>query len=138
MRGVLLPHGAVGTAVTTHPMTDDAPLTQAFQIGQSERHWQHTNEYELKSVNIRLTRSFSTHHHMNPSIIKKYRQVDWIFAVYEGIEIQEIYRLTPQALEPFFSKWERKWHADGGKDINNPKIPLSFVKDEGEVLYHAT
>ena len=53
-------------------------------------------------------------------------QVDWIFAVYEGIEIQEIYRLTPQDLEPFFSKWERKWHADGGKDINNPKIPLSF------------
>ena len=65
-------------------------------------------------------------------------QVDWIFAVYEGIEIQEIYRLTPQDLEPFFSKWERKWHADGGKDINNPKIPLSFVKDEGEGLYHAT
>lgn len=96
------------------------------------------NEYELKSVNIRLTRSFSTHHHMNPNIIEKYRQVDWIFAVYEGIEIQEIYRLTPQDLEPFFSKWERKWHDDGGKDINNPKIPLSFVKDEGEVLYYAT
>lgn len=25
--------------------------------------------YELKSLNIRLTRSFSTHHHMNPQII---------------------------------------------------------------------
>ena len=96
------------------------------------------NEYELKSVNIRLTRSFSTHHHMNPNIIEKYKQVDWIFAVYEGIEIQAIYRLTPQDLKPYFSKWERKWHDDGGKDINNPKIPLSFVKDQGEVLYHAT
>lgn len=30
-------------------------------------------EYELKSVNIRLTQSFSTHHHMNPHIIEKYR-----------------------------------------------------------------
>lgn len=43
------------------------------------------NEYELKSVNINLTKSFSTHHHMNPTIIAKYRQVDWVFAVYEGI-----------------------------------------------------
>ena len=40
--------------------------------------------------------------------------------------------------ESFFSKWERKWHDDGGKDINNPKILLSFVKDQGEVLYYAT
>ena len=45
------------------------------------------NEYELKSVNILLTKSFSTHHHMNPIIIEKYRQVDWIFAVYEGIKV---------------------------------------------------
>ncbi|MEZ4951892.1 MAG: helix-turn-helix domain-containing protein, partial [Saprospiraceae bacterium] len=49
------------------------------------------NEYELKSVNISLTKSFSTHHHMNPVIIDKYRKVDWIFAVYRGIEILEIY-----------------------------------------------
>lgn len=34
------------------------------------------NEYELKSVNIYKTKSFSTHHHMNPVIIEKYRQVD--------------------------------------------------------------
>ncbi len=33
------------------------------------------NEYELKSVNIELTKSFSTHHHINPRIIHKYRQV---------------------------------------------------------------
>jgi hypothetical protein len=26
-------------------------------------------EYELKSVNIELTSAFSTHHHMNPTII---------------------------------------------------------------------
>jgi len=92
-------------------------------------------EYELKSVNIDLTQSFSTHHHMNPVIIRKYRKVDWIFAVYRNIEIQAIYRLTPQDLEPFYKKWESKWHADGGKDINNPKIPLSYVVKNGELLY---
>lgn len=43
------------------------------------------NEYELKSVNIELTRSFSTYHHMNPTIIAKYCQVDWIFAIYSHI-----------------------------------------------------
>ena len=42
-------------------------------------------EFELKSVNIALTKSFSTHHHIDPRIIEKYRQVDWIFAVYRGI-----------------------------------------------------
>jgi protein-L-isoaspartate(D-aspartate) O-methyltransferase len=39
-----------------------------------------------------------------------------------GIELQTIYRLTPAALEPYFFKWERKWHESGGKDINNPKF----------------
>lgn len=93
------------------------------------------NEYELKSANILLTKSFSTHHHLNPTIIEKYRKVDWIFAVYKGIEIRAIYHLTPQDLEPYYSKWETKWHADGGKDINNPKISLKFVVETGKLVY---
>ena len=93
------------------------------------------NEYELKSVNIKLTRSFSTHHHMNPVIISKYRKVNWIFAVYEGIEIKTIFLMTPSDLEPYYQRWETKWHADGGRDINNPKIPLRFVEENGKLLY---
>lgn len=93
------------------------------------------NEYELKSVNINLTKSFSTHHHMNPTIIAKYRKVDWIFAVYEGIELIEIYRLKPKDLEYYYSKWEIKWKNDGGKDINNPKIPLKYVRKNGKLIY---
>jgi len=65
------------------------------------------NEYELKSVNTLLTKSFSTHHHMNPVIIGKYRQVDWIFAVYEGIKLISIHQLTPEDLEPYYTKWEK-------------------------------
>lgn len=93
------------------------------------------NEFELKSVNILLTKSFSTHHHLNPKIIAKYRQVDWIFAVYEGIEIQAIYHLLPQDLEFYFVKWEKKWHDDGGRDINNPKIPIKYVIEQGNLVY---
>ncbi len=95
------------------------------------------NEYELKSVNVSLTKGFSTHHHMNPVIIEKYRKVDWIFAVYRGIEILEIYKLTPSDLEPFYVKWEKKWEDDGGKDINNPKIPLKYVRDKGKLIYES-
>ncbi len=95
------------------------------------------NEYELKSVNTSLTKSFSTHHHMNPVIIAKYRKVDWIFAVYQGIELQQIFLLTPEQMETFYAKWEKKWHDDGGKDINNPKIPLSYVQNNGRLIFEA-
>ena len=92
-------------------------------------------EYELKSINIDLTKGFSTHHHMNPTIIAKYRKVPWIFAIYKHIELQEIYQLEPGDLEYYYSKWEQKWHEDGGKDINNPKIPVSFVIEVGKKIY---
>ena len=92
-------------------------------------------EYELKSVNLDLTKSFSTHHHINPAIIDKYRKVDWIFAIYRGIELKAVYLVPSRVLDVFFEKWNRKWHDDGGKDINNPKIPVSFVADNGELLH---
>lgn len=92
-------------------------------------------EYGLKSVNALLTQSFSSHHHMNPSIIAKYRKVDWVFVVYEAIELKEIFLLEPAQMEPFYAKWKTKWHGDGGKDIKNPKIPLSYVRQHGCLLY---
>jgi len=92
-------------------------------------------EYELKSVNIELTKGFSTHHHMNPAIIAKYRKVPWIFAIYRHISIQAVYLLQPIDLEFFYKKWEEKWHADGGKDINNPKIPVAYVITHGTLQH---
>jgi hypothetical protein len=86
---------------------------------------EHGREYELKSVNI------------NPHIFAKYRLVDWIFAVYDGIELIEIFLLTPAQIEPYFEKWAMKWTEDGNKDINNPKIPLKFVREIGTRIYPA-
>jgi transcriptional regulator with XRE-family HTH domain len=94
-------------------------------------------ECELKSVNRSLTKSFSTHHHMNPAIIAKYRKVVWYFAVYESIELIALYKLHAGRLEPYFSKWEKKWKDDGNKDINNPKIPLKFIEENGERIYES-
>ena len=92
-------------------------------------------EYEVKSVNLSLTSSFSTHHHLNPVILANFRAVGWIFAIYRGIELSAVYRLEPAQLEPYFSKWEAKWHESGGKDINNPKIPVAFICDNGALLH---
>ena len=94
-------------------------------------------EIELKTVNALLTKGFSTHHHMNPTIIAKYRKVDWYFAIYEGIVLREIYWLTAEGLKPYLDKWEQKWHFDGGKDINNPKVPIKFVVETGTLVYSA-
>ncbi len=37
-------------------------------------------------------------------------------------------------LEEYFSKWEKQW-TETEKDIDNPKIPLKFVCDIGEILF---
>lgn len=92
-------------------------------------------EYELKSVNLDLTKSFSTHHHLNPTILAKYRQVGWVFAMYHGIELACIHTMEPAQLEPILARWEKKWHDDGGKDINNPKIPVGFVIENGTLVH---
>ncbi len=101
------------------------------------------NEYELKTVNVLLTGSFSTHHHLNPVILAKYRKVHaWYFSIYEGIELVEIFRMTPGDLEaPFFTPWESKWRqmndgrTSGFRDINNPKISVKYVQGHGELIY---
>jgi hypothetical protein len=93
------------------------------------------NEYELKSLNVRLVRSFTTHHHLNRRILSKYRSVHaWYFSVYDHIELLRIYRLETSALEPLFSKWESKLRLTK-KDINNPKIPMKFVETNGVLIY---
>lgn len=92
-------------------------------------------EYEMKSVNIELTRGFSTHHHMNPTIVAKYRKVPWIFAIYRNITLESVYVLSQKCMEHWYTKWDDKWHADGGKDINNPKIPVTFVVQYGALKY---
>ena len=49
--------------------------------------------------------------------------------------MRAIWKLTPEQMEPWFKQWEEKWHATGGKDINNPKVARSFVMEHGELLY---
>lgn len=92
-------------------------------------------QYELKSVNLALQRTFTTHHHLNHIILEKYRQATWIFATYQGINIQEIYRVEPAALATYFDRWEARLRNPNTSHINNPKIPVSHVRKHGELIY---
>jgi hypothetical protein len=91
-------------------------------------------QYELKTLNINLTKSFSTAHHLNENSISKYREVPWIFVVYKDIELMEIYRVEPLFMSPYYSKWSEAIQS-GGKHLNNPKIPLHFVQTNGTLIW---
>jgi transcriptional regulator with XRE-family HTH domain len=95
------------------------------------------NEYELKTINhsLRKNAGITTHHHLTKEIINKYRAVKaWCIAIYHGIELMEIWKVHPSILEPLFTKWDNKIDATNGQPINNPKIPIRYVK-LGERVY---
>lgn len=93
-------------------------------------------EWEMKSINLETSASgFSTNHHTNHDIIAKYRQVPWSFAIYYGIRLSEIYVMTPDMLEPLFAHWENKIISENKTHLNNPKIPVSFVRENGVKVY---
>src|SRR6266568_1741321 len=93
------------------------------------------DEYELKTVNYALTTQVSTHHHLNKEILDKYRKVKaWYFAIYEDIELREVWKVPPSQLEELFQRWEAVIEQTG-KELNNPKIPLWFVQTRGECVY---
>jgi transcriptional regulator with XRE-family HTH domain len=94
------------------------------------------NEYELKTLNRSLSNKnagVTTHHHLNKGIIDKYRAVKaWYIAIYEGIELKEIWKVLPDQLEDLFAFWETKIETAG--PLNNPKIPIRYVR-KGELMY---
>jgi len=66
----------------------------------------------------------------------------WYFSIYEGIELVEILRMTPADLEQsFFTPWEAKWRkmnkdrSSEFRDINNPKIPVKYIREHGDLVY---
>lgn len=91
-------------------------------------------KYELKSLNIDLSSSFTTHHHLNYNVLAQYRKLGWLFAMYRGIELTAIYSMEPFQLEPLFKKWERQLKG-GTSHINNPKISAALVMSDGALIY---
>lgn len=93
-----------------------------------------TIEWEMKSINLSTSASgFSTNHHLNNVILAKYRSVPWSFAIYYGINLESIYVMNPEVLAPIFARWELKLRTQ--THLNNPKIPVSFVRNFGTQIY---
>lgn len=93
------------------------------------------NTYEVKTVNTsKKTTGFSTNHHLTKKTIAEYRKRRWVFAMYDDITLTEAYLVEAADMEPIFQKWEA---ALGGKrdHLNNPKVPMDFVRDIGTVMY---
>lgn len=99
-------------------------------------------EWEMKSANESLVSGFSTHHHLNYDILDKYKKVPWSFAFYNHSDLKEIYVMSPKQMTPMFKRWKDKLdtgiHKKTGKKIehiNNPKISLKFVRDNGTKIW---
>ncbi len=107
--------------------------------------------YEIKTV-ARMSSTgvrkkslgVTTEHTLTHTNIERYRKTFlWIVAVFDQARPEAIYEITPAQLEPFFAKWEvildaqEKVRAEGSapSHINNPKIPLKFVEQEGTQVW---
>ena len=94
------------------------------------------NLYEVKTTNLNSkskSKSFTTNHHLTNSTISKYRDRRWIFATYDNIRLVDAYLVEATALEPIFQRWELTLKSQS--HINNPKIPLDYVRNVGTVMY---
>lgn len=95
-------------------------------------------EYEVKTMNLLKVSHFSTHHHMNPRIIKKYRAAKWLFGIYRNIELLSVYEVPVNGLDEKFTKWERTIESRLARgvppDMNNPTISAKLVQKLGKLV----
>lgn len=96
------------------------------------------NTYEVKTINLSgekkpKSRGFTTNHHLTHSTIAKYRERRWVFAIYDNIRLMEAYLVEAVDMEPIFLKWSTQLRDQD--HINNPKIPVEFVREIGTVMY---
>ena len=92
------------------------------------------NLYEIKTVDLTGNGGgFTTNHHLNGDTITKYRNRRWVFAMYDRITLREAYLVEPASLEPIFLKWTTMLRTR--THLNNPKIPVDFVREVGTVMY---
>lgn len=94
------------------------------------------NLYEVKTIDLAgKARGFSTSHHVTHNTLAKYRSRKWAFVTYDRITMQEAYFVESDALEPLFKKWEHKLRARDTTHLNNPKIPVDYIRENGRVAY---
>jgi hypothetical protein len=127
-------------------------LLRLFELRKLDREGddaedRHGRRFEIKTVARVDSRgrrkgslSVTTEHTLTIANIERYRRVYlWIIAVFDQSRPEAIYEITPRALEPYFAAWEQKLLSQEAvrtvdsapTHINNPKIPLWFIKKYG-------
>jgi hypothetical protein len=105
--------------------------------------------YEMKTVarvsssgKRKTSLAVTTEHTLTQTNIDRYRATFlWIVAVFDQAQPEVIYEIPPGKLEPYFAQWEAKLAEQGQplggapNHINNPKIPLKFIRDHGVVAW---
>ena len=91
-------------------------------------------QWEMKSLDIsKGNAGITTNHHLNHAIIEKYKTVPWSVSLYDGIRLKRIYIIGREQLMPLYDKWEEQLKTR--PHLNNPKIPLKFVEQNGTLIY---
>lgn len=92
------------------------------------------NEYEIKTIDIGTkAKGFSTNHHLTTDTIDRFSKRRFVFAVYEHSTLLEAYLVMPNQMNPIYRKW--RMDLRGRSHMNNPKIPLDYVRETGEIMY---
>ncbi len=92
------------------------------------------NEDEIKTLDqARGVTGFSTSNRLHAKTVERFNRRRWVFAVFDGIEMVEAYLMLGPQLSTYFDKWSLMI-ADQG-EVNNPKIPLAFVRENGTLLF---
>lgn len=94
------------------------------------------NFYEIKTLDINnRSKAFTTNHHLTENTVESYRERKWVFGVYNHIELMELYLVDPEELEQYFETWLSRLEVSGRNHLNNPTIPLKFVRNHGKLAY---
>lgn len=95
--------------------------------------------WELKSLNIKnKKREFCTSNPMSLSVLGRYASCHFAFSFYEDSELRQIYVMPSSALTPLIHRWSMMIKAGGGRGLNNPKIPVDFVLENGYLAYDSS
>lgn len=99
--------------------------------------------FELKTVNLvgthgqrRVNPGVTTEHTLRQANIERFRRTNsWLIGVFAGCRPLEFWQVPTGRLETFFSEWEQKLAQAPNQEINNPKIPLKFIRETGHLVW---
>ena len=95
-------------------------------------------EWEFKSINTKTTATgFVTDHHTTYELLNRFNSIPWLFSIYHGIHLEEMYVISPGKLNDWVEHQKKNLDQkkDDNKTLNNPKIPVKYVKKNGIKVY---